>query len=117
MALFGAGGHGRGHAEAAVAAAREMLAARSPFRIGIGIHTGPAIVGNIGSPRRLEYTAIGETVNLASRLEGLTKSLGMPLLFSRATREQLPPQLTVRAFGPQTVRGQPQPVEVFTLAG
>lgn len=118
MALFGTGADAEnGHAEAAVCAARDMLAATRRFGIGIGIHSGPAIVGNIGSPRRLEYTAIGETVNLASRLEGLTKSLQRPLLFSRATRDRLPAQVAVSPLGHHPVRGQPQPVEIFTLSG
>jgi adenylate cyclase len=116
MALFGATDGQTGHAAAAVAAARELLAAPLAFRVGIGIHSGPAIVGNIGSPRRLEYTAIGETVNLAARLEALTKVLDCPLLFSRATRERLPAELPVRALGRHELRGQPAPVEVYTLA-
>jgi adenylate cyclase len=116
MALFGAAGTQPEHAAAAVAAARELRAAHTGFRIGIGIHSGAAIVGNIGSPRRLEYTAIGETVNLAARLEALTKVLDCPLLFSRATRERLSADLPVRALGRQHLRGQPEPVEVFSLA-
>lgn len=117
MALFGAGARESAHAEAAVSAARDMLAAETSFTIGIGIHTGSAIVGNIGSPRRLEYTAIGDTINLAARLEGLTKTLGVPMLFSHATRERLPDAMAVRALGHHAVRGQPAPVEIFSLEG
>src|SRR5947199_264613 len=100
MAIFGAGDSGSNHADDAVAAGREILAAvkklnedlaakgRAPIQIGIGIHCGPAIVGSIGSPQRLEFTAIGNTVNIASRLEGLTKSTGRPLLVTAAVRER-----------------------------
>jgi adenylate cyclase len=115
MALFGASSRESAHAVAAVSAARDMLAAATSFTIGIGINTGSAIVGNIGSPTRLEYTAIGDTINLAARLEALTKTLDTPLLFGRATRERLPDALSVRALGQHVVRGQPAPVEVFSL--
>jgi adenylate cyclase len=125
MALFGAGGSDPSHASRALAAGRDMLGSAAtaspgtgkPFVIGIGIHSGPAVVGNIGSPHRLEYTAIGDTVNLASRVEGLTKETGTGLLVTRATRDRLPAGMELKSLGPLAVRGQPAPVEVFTLAG
>jgi adenylate cyclase len=116
MALFGAAGTDSAHALHAVEAAREILGTPGLFRIGIGIHTGPAIVGNIGSESRLEYTAIGDTVNLASRVEGMTKLLETPLLFTRATARRLPAHIAVIARGAQAIRGVETPVELLTLA-
>src|SRR5205807_1654099 len=101
MAIFGAGDSSANHADDAVAAGREILAAveklnvdlaakgRAPLRIGIGIHSGPAIVGSIGSPQRLEFTAIGNTVNIAARVESLTKTVDRPLLITAAVRERM----------------------------
>ncbi len=125
MALFGAGATPEGHAAAAVAAGQDMLDVLEMLReegrihqdmgIGIGIHTGTAVVGSIGSPRRLEHTAIGDTVNVASRVEGLTKAVGRPLAFTRATRDQLDEQFSPEALGAHPVKGVPVPVEIFTL--
>src|SRR5437773_12326078 len=117
MAIFGAGDSGSNHADDAVAAGREILAAvkklnedlaakgRAPIEIGIGIHCGPAIAGSIGSPERLEFTAIGNTVNIASRLEGLTKSIGRSLLVTAAVRERAGDSFIFDELSPQEVRG------------
>ena len=97
LALFGAPLEAEDPAHRAVAAAREMLAAMErinrdsswPLRIGIGVHFGEVVAGNIGSPRRKEYTVIGDTVNFASRLEALNKEFGSQLLISSAVRDVL----------------------------
>jgi adenylate cyclase len=128
MALFGGWDGAEAHADAAVAAAREMLVRLEdlnrrlirqgdvPLAIGIGIHTGPAVVGSLGSPQRMEYTAIGDTVNVASRLEELTKSLGAPLLLSAATRAALRACPKVEELPPQRIKGQSEPLVVYRLA-
>jgi adenylate cyclase len=73
--------------------------------MGVGIHSGPAIVGSIGSPARLEFTAIGNTVNLAARVEQLTKKLGTTLLVTHDTVAQLSAPAALRAHPPQEIRG------------
>jgi adenylate cyclase len=125
MAIFGAGNPGSKHAEDAVRAGRDILLAVDalnrelaasgsvPLRIGIGLHTGPAVVGSIGSPERLEFTAIGDTVNVASRIESLTKNLGRPMLLTAAVRAHLGNDMPLEEFPPQQVRGVDEPVSVF----
>jgi adenylate cyclase len=88
------------------------------LRIGIGLHTGAAVVGDIGSPaHRLEYTAVGDTVNVAARIEGLTKAAGAPLLVSQATRDRVGARYSWRAFQPMPVRGKSEPLAIYAPAG
>ena len=85
------------------------------IRAGIGINSGPAVVGNIGSSRRMEYTAIGDTVNLASRLESATKELGVPILISEYTYNAVRGSFQMRQMGPVKVRGRSEPVLTYAL--
>lgn len=124
LALFGAPLESGAAAHQAVAAAREMLAANErinatsnwPLRIGIGIHIGDVVAGNIGSPRRKEYTVIGDTVNFAARLEALNKDLGTQFLISSAVYEALGDECRdAVSRGEVPVRGYEHPVPVWQL--
>ncbi|WP_413441815.1 CHASE2 domain-containing protein [Synechococcus sp. MIT S1220] len=130
MAEFGVPQH-RGEREEALAAVRAALAMQDnlsalnvdlereglePLRQGIGIHVGEVIAGNLGSSHRLEYTVIGAPVNLASRLESLTRNFPEhPILMSDAVRTLLGDEVQVESLGRHQVKGWPEPIEVFGL--
>ena len=125
LAIFGAPIDDPLEAANAVAAAREMLMSVDasnvghswPIRLGIGIHIGQAVAGTVGSQRRKEYTVIGDTVNLASRLESLNKEVGSQLIVSDAVREAARDAIgEALPLGPVPVRGYAEPVTVWRLA-
>jgi len=124
LALFGAPLEAPDAAHSAVAAAREMLVANErinsatswPLRMGIGIHFGEVVAGNIGSPRRKEYTVIGDAVNFAARPEALNKELNSQFLISSAVREALGEAAQDAVHrGEVPIRGYEKPVPVWQL--
>jgi len=134
MAVFGSPVHQPDHARRAIAAAREIAAAAQtfrqwletrfpdrglpPFAIGIGIHSGKAVVGNLGTERRVEFTAIGDAVNLASRLESATKELGWHIVASRDTLVAAGGDAAGIVTGGHaaiSVKGKAAPVEVVEI--
>ncbi len=129
MAFWGAPVTMEDHADRASRAALDMLgrlemvnarrqeSGQEPFAIGVAVHSGTAVVGNVGHERRLDYTAIGDTVNTTARLEASTKELGAVLLVSRSTVDLLCDDLRSRAMriGDVTMKGKARPVEAWAL--
>ncbi|MFW5801648.1 MAG: adenylate/guanylate cyclase domain-containing protein [Spirochaeta sp.] len=127
MALFGAPYGGDSDADNAVKAALEMqqqlllfnrdrLTQKQPeIQICIGIHTGEVILGNIGTERRLDYTAIGDSVNTAARLEQLNRKLGTSILISSHTRAALSSSYSMEDLGHHLVKGRNGQVHIFSL--
>jgi adenylate cyclase len=103
----------------ALRAYNEELAARRlpPLRVGIGIHCGAAIAGVIGSHDLLEFTVIGRTVNLASRVERLTRVHDAGILVTADVRELLDPRFIVEELPPHEVRGVAEPVVTYAVRG
>jgi adenylate cyclase len=95
----------------------ERIPSEPPFRVGIGLSSGPVMSGNVGSERRLEYAAVGDTVNLAARLQALTKEAPHAILLSDPTRAALVrPVGDQVALGAMEVRGRQAPAAVWALA-
>jgi class 3 adenylate cyclase len=129
LALFGAPDPNPWQAIDGVAAAIEMTRALERYNreleaqglprlgIGIGLHVGPAVAGVIGSRELMEYTVIGDTVNTASRIEGLTRKVGCQVLISGAVRAKLDDRFRLRACEPMPVKGKAEPVATFAVEG
>jgi adenylate cyclase len=110
----------------AVTEARQAMAALNernrasggePLNFGIGVHVGDVMYGNIGSRARLDFTVIGPAVNMASRLETLTKQLGRPVLLSRAFADLVAGEFDLERVGEYPVRGFSDPIELFAYEG
>lgn len=127
LAVFGAPLENETHRLQAVQAAREMLEnlevfnieqqqrGKSMVKIGIGIASGRVIAGYCGTRHRATYTCIGDTVNLAARIEAHTKTAGQPILIDDHTRAGLPEDIAVEALGPVQFKGKTQSVGVFSV--
>jgi adenylate cyclase len=90
---------------------------RAPLNYGIGVHVGDVMYGNIGSRTRLDFTVIGPAVNMASRLETLTKQLGRTVLLSRAFADLVESDFDLERVGEYPVRGFNDPIELFSYHG
>jgi len=105
-----------GHAARSVRCATEMVTARNDFKTGTGLHSGEVVIGNVGSSDKMEFTVLGDTVNLASRLESLNKEHKTNLLLSGDTCEMLGGEVDTVYLGAVPVRGKTEPMKLYTVA-
>jgi len=127
MAIFGAPLSLPDHETSAVRAALEMIelvgmfnaeraaAGKPEIKIGIGIASGEMVAGYAGTSKRASYTCIGDTVNLAARLETHTKLALRTILIDGATRKALPERVEIEDLGPVEIKGKAAPVDVFSV--
>jgi class 3 adenylate cyclase len=128
MAIFGAPVFAENHREQAVRAALEMIEllkvfneqravlGRKQLDIGIGIATGRVIAGYTGTQHRATYTCVGDTVNIAARIQDHTKQAHKPILIDRNTREGLNDQIQLEALGEVVFKGKQQPINIFSVS-
>jgi len=126
-AVFGAPISSPDHATHAVRAALDMrrrlqawnarreAAGKPVLRHGIGIHTGTVLAGNIGGTERLSYALVGDPVNLASRIQGLTKDFRVDILISEATRKSIDPAVSVEQLPAVRVKGRAEEVNIYRV--
>jgi adenylate cyclase len=129
MAFWGAPIDDPDHADHAVEAALAMIeklkllnqklrAQGDPeIKIGIGLYSGKAVVGNVGSNDRFDYTVIGDTVNAASRLEGLNKEYKTQIIISESVKNKLKKQYPLVCLGCTPVKGRKEPINIYTIEG
>ena len=129
MALWGAPVEHMDDARRAVACGVSMIArdhafnerraaqGKPPLRVGIGIHTGMAMVGNIGAPEKMEYTAMGDTVNRASRIESANKQYGTQLLISETTYHLVSDLVVARCVGHAEMKGVAEAMPLYEVTG
>jgi adenylate cyclase len=129
MAVYGApitmSDHAYRACHTAVSMLERLRALRADWRargfpaidIGVGIHTGPMVVGNMGSDLRFDYTVMGDAVNLGSRLEGATKTYGTRIIVSESTWSQVSDRIATRELDVVRVQGKATPVRIFEVVG
>ena len=105
-----------GHAARAIRCATDMVNAPSQFKTGTGMHSGEVVIGNVGSSDKMEFTVLGDTVNLASRLESLNKEHKTNLLMSGSTHDMAGGEIDAVYLGAVPVRGKTEPMKLYTAA-
>lgn len=118
LAVFGAPDHLEDHAEKALAATLAILQAcpdLSPLALGVGLHSGPVVAGCVGTANRLDFTVLGDTVNVASRLEAMTKDYPQsPVLISQDTAQRIHSR-SLQSLGSHPIRGRVESITLYTL--
>jgi len=110
------GGRPGDHGIRATRCAIDMVAAPGEFKTGAGLHSGAVVIGNVGSEEKMEFTVLGDTVNLASRLESMNKEHKTKMLLSESTRELIGDAIETVFLGSVAIRGKTLPMKLYTAA-